>query len=99
MQIVLYHPTANGLVERANRKILESLRHLINDEQCDWPTQKENTEKMSKKNRKRIETRIYPGMRCVIKPKSPPGLKKKQYPKFEGQYRKIKDLGIDWNLN
>ncbi len=31
-----YHPASNGLVERANRKILEVLRPIVNDLQDNW---------------------------------------------------------------
>ena len=33
---VAYHPSSNGLVERANRKILECLRHVVRDLYDDW---------------------------------------------------------------
>ncbi len=31
-----YHPASNGLVERANRKILEVLRPIVNDLLDNW---------------------------------------------------------------
>ena len=33
---VAYHPASNGLVERANRKIIEALRPVVNDLQDNW---------------------------------------------------------------
>ena len=33
---VAYHPSSNGLVERANRKILECLRHVVSELYDDW---------------------------------------------------------------
>ncbi len=33
---VAYHPSSNGLVERANRKILEALRHVVTSLHNDW---------------------------------------------------------------
>lgn len=33
---VAYHPSSNGLVERANRKILEALRPVVNSLHDDW---------------------------------------------------------------
>jgi len=36
--IVAHHPSSNGLVERANRKILEALRHVTNRFSQTWDT-------------------------------------------------------------
>ena len=36
--VVAYHPASNGLVERANRKILEALRHVTNGFPQTWDT-------------------------------------------------------------
>ena len=33
---VAYHPASNGLVERANRKIIEALRHVTSDFPLNW---------------------------------------------------------------
>ena len=34
--VVAYHPASNGLVERANRKVLEALRHVVQEFHMTW---------------------------------------------------------------